>query len=81
MIIGISTRTRPQESRGKDRNSLIHKGTRPARVQGRPAAILGIGGVLSYSPCAATAESQTARLSSRLPQESSPAGIQFQWFG
>ena len=30
MVIGISTRTRPQESRGKDRNSLIHK-EHPAR--------------------------------------------------
>ena len=81
MIIGISTRTRPQESRGKDRNSLIHKNTRPAKVQDITAAILGIGGGFELQPMCGDRQVADGATVKSLPQESNPAGIQFQWWG
>ena len=81
MVIGISTRTRPQESRGKDRNSLIYKKHPARKSSGETRSNPGDRWGFELQPmCGDRRVADGAPVESG-PAEFSPAGIQFQWFG
>jgi hypothetical protein len=76
-IIGFSTRSHPQEFRGKVPNTLISYDRQTHNSPGDARRNPGDRCAFELIPGPGVVDSRTSRLSSRVPQESSPAGIQF----